>query len=333
MKVAVLLESRRKNWQELEKLCAQIESRRSRTMAPASISRFATLYRAACADLALADAYQLPPNTVQYLHRLVGRSHNQLYRSRKFDFATWGRQLLVDVPRNVFHDGYVRFCFCLFWGVFLLSGFLALSPAVWPAYVDQLLGQEQIAALEEMYSNDAMFSGQSRRTGDDDTGMTGFYVWNNTGIGLKCFAYMLLIVPGIYITVYNAAVLGGCFGYMARPETIGRDNFFEFVTAHGPFELTAVALASGAGLRLGMSWVATCGQSRTSSMQQAGRRVMPVVGTMMLLFFMAALIEGFLSPSAVSYQIKASVAIISVCLLLYYFVYLGYSSGAGDATG
>ena len=60
---------------------------------------------------------------------------------------------------------------------------------------------------------------------------------------------------------------------------------------------------------------------------------MPVVGTMMLLFFMAALIEGFLSPSAVSYQIKASVAIISVCLLLYYFVYLGYSSGAGDATG
>src|SRR5918994_1793544 len=98
MKVADILERRRANWQELEKLSAQMESLGRRKMSSFALSRFATLYRAACADLALADAYQLPPNTVQYLHRLVGKAHNQLYRSRHFKFSSWLNLLVYDAP-------------------------------------------------------------------------------------------------------------------------------------------------------------------------------------------------------------------------------------------
>ncbi|MCH5378129.1 MAG: stage II sporulation protein M, partial [Planctomycetes bacterium] len=90
MKVAELLESRRRNWQQLEGMIDRLQNRRRSRCTAAELAEFAELYRAACADLALADSYQLPPNTVQYLHRLVGRAHNQLYRSRKFDFAAWG---------------------------------------------------------------------------------------------------------------------------------------------------------------------------------------------------------------------------------------------------
>jgi len=78
MKVALLLEKRRQNWQELEGLCTQLSMASKKKLPAAQVSRFATLYRAACADLALAYAYQLPQNTVQYLHRLVGQAHNQL---------------------------------------------------------------------------------------------------------------------------------------------------------------------------------------------------------------------------------------------------------------
>src|SRR5687767_13927810 len=104
MKVADLLERRRKNWQELEQICEQAQTSRKKKMHPALLSRFASLYRAACADLALADSYQLPPNTVAYLHRLVGRAHNQLYRSRDFNYQAWGQMLLVDAPRRIFND-------------------------------------------------------------------------------------------------------------------------------------------------------------------------------------------------------------------------------------
>ena len=46
---------------------------------------------------------------------------------------------------------------------------------------------------------------------------------------------------------------------------VGGDNFFEFVTAHGPFELTAIALAAAAGLRLGIGVFHTAGLTRRDS--------------------------------------------------------------------
>ena len=68
MKVADLLESRRQNWRELEQACSELEGFRiKRGMRAAKLVRFTSLYRAACADLALADSYQLPQYTVSYL--------------------------------------------------------------------------------------------------------------------------------------------------------------------------------------------------------------------------------------------------------------------------
>jgi hypothetical protein len=39
---------------------------------------------------------------------------------------------------------------------------------------------------------------------------------------------------------------------------------------------------------------------------------------------MAAFIEGYISPSTLPYPLKASVAVLSTSLLLFYFVILGY---------
>ena len=73
MKVSDLLESRKTNWRELEALCKQLEGRSRRGMPAPLVAKFSALYRAACADLALADAYQLPVETVRYLHQLARR--------------------------------------------------------------------------------------------------------------------------------------------------------------------------------------------------------------------------------------------------------------------
>ena len=318
MKVSELLEKRRQNWAELEQLCEQTQGRRSRLGAPA-ISRFASLYRAACADLALADAYQLPPNTVQYLHRLVGRAHNQLYRTRNFRLSAWGRLLLFDAPQRIFQDRCVQLAFCIFWGAFLLSFLLALSNSVFPQYAEQMLSRETIDELEANFSESIV--------GRDPTlsyAMAGFYIQHNTGIGLKCFASGLLVIPGLFFSLYNAAFLGAAFGYMARPDVPEGANFFHFVTAHGPCELTAVVLASGSGLRLGWSWIHTRGLTRLGSLRKTAVEGMPIIGAMMVLFFLAALIEGFLSPSAAPYAVKAAVAILTSGALMFYFVVLGF---------
>jgi uncharacterized membrane protein SpoIIM required for sporulation len=320
MKIADVLSQRRAQWQELDRLCTQLEHRRFRhRLQGATVSRFASLYRSACADLALADSYRLPPNTVQYLHQLVGRAHNQLYRARTFDYGAWGQLLLVDVPQRILRDGCVQLAFVLFWGFFAMSAWLAASPDWWPDYAQQVLGDAQIEELERSFASPI-----AGRDAAYNPLMASFYIYHNTGIGLKCFAGGLLVLPGLLVTVFNASILGASFGYMARPDVPAGANFFHFVTAHGPFELTAIVLSAGAGLRLGLAWLKTDGLARIDSLRRAADESMPLMGTAMLLFFLAALIEAFLSPSAAPYAVKATVAVICSGLLMFYFVVLGY---------
>jgi len=318
MKVSDLLQSRRGNWQELEQLCSMMEHRSRRAIDPQNVTRFSRLYRAACADLALADAYQLPLDTIHYLHQLVGRAHNQLYRSRRFNFSTWTRQLMVDVPQRLFADNCLRLAFCIFWGVFLLAGFMSYTT---PGFADRMIGKEWLGKLEADFS--APIAGRQAAISG---GMAGFYIHNNTGIGLRCFAFGLLFgIGGLFATVYNAGLLGASFGHMG---TVAQgENFFHFVTAHGPFELTAVVLSAAAGMRLGFSLVDSGGLTRTAALRRAADESMPTMGAAMIMFLLAALIEGFLSPSAAPYWVKACVAALSAGMLMFYFIILGYPRG------
>jgi len=346
MKVSDILERRQENWQELARLTARLETARRSKIAAAEIARFGSLYRAACADLALADAYQLPPNVVQYLHRLVGRAHNQLYRARRFNFARWRKILLEDVPQHIFHDRCVQLAFALFWGMFLFCAALGYYSR---EFTETLIGPQMLSRMQEMHGN-------TPGSGSPITSplATAFYIQHNTSIGLECFAGGLLVTPGVVITIFNAGYLGAVFGFMARPEVEESKNFFNFVTAHGPFELTAIVLSAGAGLRLGMSWINGREQpissddaeldsdaaasfklylasgirhivlSRTAKLKLAAKKAMPIMGAAILMFFMAALVEGFLSPSAAPYWCKAGVAVASSIFLAFYFIVLGF---------
>ena len=311
--VASLLEERRVQWNRLEELCNRRQLGGKR-LTPAEAIEFAAVYRAVCADLALADSYGLPPRTVEYLHQLVARAHTSIYRTAGFSLRRWLQTLFHDAPRTIARDGYFITAFCLFWGVFLFSMYLASNRV---DYANAILGdsmQEQLA--------DSFAAPLSGRAFGEDSVMAGFYIQHNTSIGLRCFAMGVLFgVGGLFATVYNAAFLGASFGFMT---TIPQgDNFFEFVVGHGPFELTAIVLSAAAGMRLGFSLIDTGGLMRTASLQKAAGEATPVMGLGIVLFIAAAFIEGFVSPSGAPFVVKAAVGAGSTCLLLFYFVLLG----------
>lgn len=321
MKVAQLIERRQPMWRELEILCGQM-TRGSRKKDPEVVARFSELYRAACADLALAEAYQLPPKTVDYLHRLVARAHNQLYRSRHYQWNKWYRLVFHETPRRIFDDRCVHFVFLIFWGLFLTSGYLAYEDTLWPDFAADVIGEKELDKFEEMYG------GLETRSVGGSSQMMGFYIFNNAGIGLSCFVWMLLVLPGMVTLTFNAVYLGAVFGYMFRPD-MGEAglNFKNFVTAHGPCELTAIVLASGAGLKIGLSWLITNGMSRFDSLAKTARETLPIAMCAVFLFIMAAMIEGFISPlseSVLPWWIKGLVGATSSCCLMIYFVCLGY---------
>lgn len=319
MKTAELVERRRQGWKELEQMCDLLQSVRFPFYQRGHlVVRFSALYRAACTDLSMADQYQLTPTTIEYLHRLVGRAHSQLYRTHRFASHSWSTYFWDIAPRVIFQDICVKIAFMIFFGLFTLSALVAWSEGTFPGYAERILGKEQIKGMEKSFSRP--LEGNLEQY----IGMSAFYIQHNTSIGLQCFALGPLILPSICTLAYNGVVLGASFGYMARPDVEEGDVFMQFVTAHGVFELTAIALSAAAGLRLGLGLFLTHGLRRMDSFLLNAHRALPIILASVVLFIMAAFTEGFLSPSPAPYVMKAGFAVFSSALLMYYFVIRGY---------
>jgi uncharacterized membrane protein SpoIIM required for sporulation len=354
MKVVERLIEREKDWHELQLLLSRMEGKRINRRAssakpthdstgqtrPPTVSsasdlraetrkkgisaddilRLGELYRSACADLMLAEAHDLPRDTVAYLHSLVGRAHNAVYRSKGFRLKDWGRAIFEEVPRRLRADPMLRIAALTFWGLFLLTAFVA---AAQPGFAIRVLGEDQVEAMETMYERALDGSGGGKEVlGRDDSMMTGFYIWHNAGIGLSCYAWGFLFgIGSLGMLAFNAITLGTVFGHMATVTQAG--HFFTFVTAHGPFELTAIVFAGAAGLRLGSGLLVTQGQARMVSLRREARQSLPIIGVSVILFILAAFLEGYVSASPLPYWSKATIAVFSTLLLAFYVFALG----------
>lgn len=326
MNVAELLEKHRPLWQELEDHLAKLTRVfGSRRVTEEEIARFTQLYRSACADLALAESYKLPPGIIRYLNNLVGRAHNQLYCDQAVGWSSLPRLLFEELPRRIFSDGAFWAGMLLFWGPFLACAFLAYHYHD-EGFAERIVSSSQLQQMEDMYSDSF-----GDRSFEDRTFMASFYITHNGGIGLQCFvAGAFFMVTGILITLFNSIYLGTIFGHMATTEMSG--NFYEFVVAHGPFELTAIAMAAGAGLRIGFALISTKGYDRFDSMKRAARHSFPIIMFAIFLFGCAACIEGFISPSPLEplrlfgiepVYFKRGVCVMTALMLFCYIVILG----------
>ena len=97
------------------------------------------------------------------------------------------------------------------------------------------------------------------------------------------------------------------------------------MTAHGPFELTAIVLSASAGLRIGIGWIRTNGLTRLDSLLKNAREALPIAMVGMILFCLAAIIEGYISPEpAFPWALKGAISLSTSFALLFYFVVLGF---------
>lgn len=315
MRVADRLAQRESSWHELQTLLGRLNGRRLRRVPPADVLRLGELYRSACADLMLAESHDLPRDTVLYLDALVGRAHNAVYRARGFRLADWSGVIFREVPARLRADPALRLAAVWFWGLFLLTALLA---AAQPDLAARLAGPGMLEQVEESYEK----SVEGARGGGGDTMMAGFYIMHNAGIGLSCYAWGLLFGLGsLWTLASNAIGLGSIFGHMATVPQAG--NFYTFVTAHGPFELTAIVFSGAAGLRLGSGWIDTGGRSRLASLHHQAVQSLPIAGAAVILFVLAAFLEGFVSASTLPYAAKATVAVATALMLLAYLMIPG----------
>ena len=127
--------------------------------------------------------------------------------------------------------------------------------------------------------------------------MFGHYIWNNVSIGFRTFASGLLAgVGAIVVLIVNGVMIGGVAGHL---QAVGHgDPFWRFVAGHSAPELTAIVIAGGAGLRLGLNLIAPGQRRRIDALVEGGRRgALLCLGVLAMLVF-AAFVEAFWSSIA-----------------------------------
>ena len=322
MKQEQFVARHQQEWLALEQWLARAPTRRRRrrqapaAAAPSNVpvledAAFPQHYRRLCQQLALARERGYSPQLVARLQQLMQQGHTALYRTPPFSWRTALAFLLAGFPRLVRSQAGSMWTALAMFAVPLIASFVLVQ--LKPELIHLLMDNARITEMERMYDPAAERLGRDSGT---DWMMFGYYIMNNISIGLRTFALGLLAGVGtIAVMLFNGVGIGAVAGHLQH---IGHGGpFWQFVVGHGSFELTAIVIAGGAGLQLGMRVLAPGRQRRIDALVDGGRigaRLCLGVAAMLLA---AAFIEAFWSSIAsVPAWIKFSVAGVLWTLVL-----------------
>ncbi len=262
-------------------------------------------YRRLCQQLALARRRGYSPLVTMRLQVLMQRGHNLMYRTPAPRWRRAVEFLLAEFPRLVRSESGCMWAAAALFVVPLVAMFTLLQ--FHPELIHRVMDPAQLAQTEQMYDPSAAHQNLGRDSGGDWQ-MFGYYVMNNISIGLRTFASGLLAGIGtILVLLANGVSIGAVFGHLQQ---IGYgDPLWRFVAGHAPFELTAIVLAGGAGLRLGLNLVAPGRQRRIDALVSAGRKGAMLCLGIAFMLLVAAFIEAFWSsiptiPAGIKFSVS-----------------------------
>jgi uncharacterized membrane protein SpoIIM required for sporulation len=297
-------------WQELEQALARGE----RSLDP---ERFLRLYRSACEHLALAKSRGYPTDLIDRLSILTASAHQIIYRQNDYGTRRIARALLEEFPAEVrAQRRYVALAAALLFVPALVLGFIIHHrPEIILSVVDSTTAQQ----FAQMYSPDNPAIGRARSMGGNWM-MFGYYILNNISIAFQCYVTGVLFGLGsLFFLLYNGAFSGAIAGYITSAGYGG--TFFPFVATHSAFELTAIVLAGGAGLKIGHAVLLPGRLTRTAALAAAARRTGIVIAGCGVMLLIAAALEAFWSSAAwVAPQAKYAFAACCWTLVAFFFL-------------
>lgn len=305
---------RQRAWDELDGLVPTDKALHK--LPPDRIARAGALYRSVCADLMRARSSGYTRDLVDHLDALAARAHNAIYRSEPYRLRSLWELVARDFPVTLRESWrFLAAAIALFTIPFAVTLWATLAE---PSIAAELLPRAQLEMMAEAYAEGF----DKGRTEGQDTMMAGFYVYNNVGVAFRCFATGIFFGLGsVYFLVFNGVYSGAVIGWVI--DAGGGRNILTFVLGHGSFELTAIMIAGAAGMRMGYALVKTDGRTRLGSLRHQGKPVARLVLGAALMLGIAALIEGFWSPSSMPYMVKWSVAAALWLLVILYLALAG----------
>ncbi len=303
------IERKRESWQSFSDTLEHAAKSNLRHIAPERLRTLGAQYRAVVSDLAYARSQGASAGLVTYLNELAGRAHGALYSARPSRLRGIRNFFLADFPalfRSTFR--YTLSAALVFFGAWAIP---ALNPEIRDAVCPQ-----KIAAPDK--------NGKSRSLLEeiDPAFISSAIMANNIQVGILAFAGG---VTAGTLTVYQLAANGMVIGAIVSKAApaLGPKRFWALILPHGIIELTAIFICGGAGLLIGGAIIAPGNLRRADAIRRAGSRAIRLFAGAAAMFVVAAVIEGFVTPSSLPDSFKLAFAGVTAVALAGYLCFAG----------
>lgn len=310
-------------WLRLETLSVKAQGRQIRKLHPAEVDELLGLYQQASGHLAYARTAFREPALLARLTSLVANANAAIYGRRARAADTFLRFFVASFPAAVWvcRRAIMASVACLFVPAIAIGAWLANSEQALDVAIPQRTQDALIASeFEDYYS-----SGPASH-------FSALVTVNNIQVSAVAFALGGLVLPGAALLAYNGVNIGMSAGLFIAEGQGGK--FFGLILPHGLLELTAVAIAGGAGLRMGWALLSPGDRTRGSALAEEGRRSVALILGTALAFVVAGLIEGFVTPAeGLPTGVRVAVGVAVEALFLTWVIGRGRIAAANGFTG
>ena len=308
-------------WARLEYLVRR--ARQPRRCSGAELDELVELYQRTATHLSVIRSASPDPMLLARLSRLVARARSAVTGGRGSAWRDVMRFLTVSFPVAVYHSRR--------WVLGVTAGFCAVSAAlgIWvasnPAVQRTIAAPDEVRQLAER-DFEAYYSSAPASS------FAAQVFTNNARVGALAFAFGILLgLPTLWLLFQNAANVGIAGGLMASAGRL--DRFFGLILPHGLLELTAVFIAGAVGLRLGWTVIDPGGRSRSEALGEVGRASVAVVMGLVGVFFVAGLVEAYVTPSGLPTWARVGLGGVVEVLFLVYIGVFGRRAALAGETG
>jgi uncharacterized membrane protein SpoIIM required for sporulation len=304
---------REATWQRLETLLTQVERNSASALSDEDLIAIPALYRAALSSLSVARETSLDQGLIDYLEALCTRAYFFVYGARStlrervvgFFSRDW-----PDAVRGLWRETLVS---GLFMAIGAVAAFILVSrdPDWFYSLIPDMFndGRNPAASTEELRK--VIYDKADAH--DALSFFATFLFTHNAQVSLMSFALgFAYCAPTLMLMTYNGLTVGAMLAlYSSRGLGVELGGW---LLIHGVTELFAITLAGAAGLKLGWSIAFPGKLSRLESAAQAGRQGGLVMAGVVIMLFVAGLLEGFarqlITQDIVRYSIAAASAVL-----------------------
>lgn len=306
------IERRKESWKRLEELIDQVQSVSGlRQLSREEVRELGRSYRRAASDLAIARVESRDQRLVNYLNNLVIRAHGMVYRAESKGVRSILNFYWYEFPvvfRRTFR--YTLATFLIFISISVVS-FIA----TWRnddfadfAYLPR-------PAVQQIKNHQRWWE---RLNTEAPTGAAGIMA-NNIGVSLKVFAFSIAPVIGTVDALMPSALQFGAINALVIKYGMTR-TLWSFVAGHGVLEFSAIFIAGGAGLMIGLALLVPGERTHREALVECGGTAIKLLVGCIPLLIVAGSIEGFISPLPIQGSYKVAVSVATAVMLAAYLL-------------